>query len=226
MIQNAVSGATPAESMVRRVLAAVSCTPSSAADIASRCGLSRVAAAHRLSSLVKSGRVQRVGYGLFSKNGPEATGPMPARVLARPQPVRDQILAFLTEPRQAFEVAAHTGRRTATITGHMRAMLKLNLVERVGYGRYARAGSGSAPLSAGALVRPHPVCEQILAFLDQPRNAKDIATHLQRPVALVRDRLRAMQTRGLVRCIQPQVFARIGTNEPHSASSPEVSAAA
>ncbi len=226
MIQTVISGAVPGERMVRRVLAAVSCTPSSAADIASRCGLSRVASAHRLSSLVKSGRVQRVGYGLFSKNGPEATGPMPAQVLARPQPVRDQILAFLTEPRQAFEVAAHTGRRTATITGHMRAMLKLNLVERVGYGRYARTGSGSAPPSAGTLVRPHPVCEQILAFLDQPRNAKDIAGHLQRPFALVRDRLRAMQARGLVRCIQPQVFARIGKVELHSTSTPEASAAA
>lgn len=221
MIQDVVAGTVPAESMVRRVLAAVSCTPSSAADIASRCGLSRVAAAHRLSSLVKSGRVRRVGYGLFSMNGPEAAGPMPAQVLARPQPVRDQILAFLTEPRQAFEVAAHTGRRTATITGHMRAMLKLNLVERVGYGRYARTGSGSVLPSAGALVRPHPVCEQILAFLDQPRNAKDIAAHLQRPVALIRDRLRAMQTRGLVRCIQPQVFARIGQDDPHSASGSE-----
>ena len=226
MTQDVILGVAFAENLVQRVLAAVSCKPSSAVDIANRCGLSRKATAHRLSRLAKSRRIQRVGYGLYCVNGPEATMPMPAQHLGRPQPVRDQILAFLTEPRQAFEVAVHTGRRTATITGHMRAMLKLNLVERVGYGRYAQTGSGSAPPSADKLLRPHPVCEQILACLDQPRDAKDIAAYLQRPVGLVRDRLRIMQTRGWVRCIQPQVFARIEEDEPHSVSSPEASVAA
>ena len=216
-----VPGAAPAENMVQRVLAAVSCTPSNAAQIASRCGLSRAATSQRLLSLVNNGRIQRVGYGLFTVNGPEAPQPTPPQAVTRPQPVRDQILAFLTEPRQAFEVAVHTGRRTATITGHMRAMLKLNVVERVGYGRYARAGTGAAPPSAQALARPHPLCEQILIFLDQPRNVKEIAAHLQRSIALVRDRLRAMAMRDLVSCIQPNVFVRIGVDSPHSASSPE-----
>lgn len=204
----------PTETVIGRVLAAVNHVPSNAADIAGRCGLSRVAASHRLSSLVKRGRIQRVGYGLFTLSSSEATFPVPTQALGRPQPVRDQILAFLTEPRQAFEVAAHTGRRTATITGHMRAMLKLNLVVRVGYGRYARPGSGFVPPSVDAPVRPHPVCEKILALLEEPRNAKEIAAQLQRPVGLVRDRLRAMQVRGLVRCIQHQVFIRICENAP------------
>ena len=219
MTQDVISGITPAEcppakTMVRRVLAAVNHTPSDAAAIASRCGLSRVATAKRLSGLVKSGRIQRVGYGLFVISSSEPTRPVPTQAPARPQPVRDQILAFLSEPRQAFEVAAHTGRRTATITGHMRAMLKLNLVQRVGYGRYARTGSGSAPASAEKFVRPHPTCELILALLDEPRQAQELAAQLQRPVTLIRDRLRTMQLRGLVRCMHPQVFVRIRLHEP------------
>ena len=213
MIGDVLSAAAPAqpaptETVIGRVLAAVNHVPSSAADIASRCGLSRMAASLRLSSLVKRGRIQRVGYGLFTLTSPEA-----ALSLGRPQPVRDQILAFLSEPRQAFEVAAHTGRRTSTITGHMRAMLKLNLVVRVGYGRYARPESGFVLPSLDALVRPHPVCEKILALLEEPRTATEIAAQLQRPVGLVRDRLRAMQVRGLVRCVQPQVFIRIHKHE-------------
>ena len=219
MTDDVLSAAAPAqpaltETVIGRVLAAVNHVPSNAADIASRCGLSRVAASHRLSSLVKRGRIQRVGYGLFTLSSSEAAVPVPTQALERPQPVRDQILAFLTEPRQAFEVAAHTGRRTATITGHMRAMLKLNLVVRVGYGRYARPGSGSVLASVDALVRSHPVCEKILALLEEPRNAREIAIQMQRPVGLVRDRLRAMQARGLVRCIQNQVFIRMYEHEP------------
>jgi len=121
MTQDVISGTTPAEcqpaaSMSQRVLAAVNRTPSDAAAIASRCGLSRVATTRHLCSLVTRGRIQRVGYGLFAVNSSEPTHPVPAQALARPQPVRDQILAFLSEPWQAFEVAAHTGRRTATIT--------------------------------------------------------------------------------------------------------------
>lgn len=202
------------KSITRRVLSALDGTPANAAEIAGRCGLPRVVAARHLGGLVKRGRVQRVGYGLFVANSTGTAPPAPAQVLARPQPVRDQILAFLTEPRQAFEVAAHTGRRTATITGHMRAMLKLGLVVRVGYGRYALAGSVSAPPPAEALVRPHPVGEQVLRFLAEPRHVNDIAAHLQRSADKTRQQLLAMQHRGLVRSIQPQVFARICENEP------------
>jgi hypothetical protein len=190
MIQDVSSGTTPtkrppATNMSLRVLAAVNQTPSDAATIAGRCGLSRVATAQRLFSLVKRGRIQQVGYGLFTVNRSEVAHPVPVHALARPQPVRGQILAFLTEPRQASEVAAHTGRRTATITGQMRAMLKLNLVERVGYGRYARTESGSAPPSAETFVRPHPTCEMILTLLDEPGHARELAAQLQRPVALI-----------------------------------------
>ena len=231
MTRDVTAGVAPIDhpapkSIIRRVLAALDGTPANAAEIAGRCGLSRVAAARHLAALVKRGRVLRVGYGLFVANSTGTAPSAPAQVLARPQPVRDQILAFLTEPRQAFEVAAHTGRRTATITGHMRAMLKLGLVVRVGYGRYALAGSVSAPPPPEALVRPHPVGEQVLKFLAKPRHVNDIAAHLQRSPDKTRQQLLAMQLRGLVQSIQPQVFARIRKDEPSLSDSEGAAAAA
>ena len=230
MIQDVMHGVAQAEGAPRKgisqqVFAAVNQNPCRAAQVGSLCGLSRRKTASYLASLARRGRIRRVGYGLFAANDP-AIHPVPAQALARPQPVRDQILAFLTEPRQAFEVAAHTGRRTATITGHMRAMVKLGLVERVGYGRYALAGPMPAPLPARALVRPHPVGEQVLGFLDEPRHVREIAAHLQRPMDKIREQLRAMQRRELVRCIRPQVFARISGDERHSAHTQEAAAAA
>jgi len=57
----------------------------------------------------------------------------------RPQPIRDAILAFLGEPRQAREVAAHIGRPVSNATGHLAAMRRRGLVVRTGPGRYERA---------------------------------------------------------------------------------------
>ena len=65
----------------------------------------------------------------------------PHNLPARPQPIRDAILAFLSEPRQAVEIARHIARPVPTTTGHLAAMRRLGLVERVGYGLYALPGA-------------------------------------------------------------------------------------
>jgi len=57
----------------------------------------------------------------------------------RPQLIRDAILAFLSEPRRAREVAAHIGRPVSNATGHLAAMRRRGLVVRNGHGRYERA---------------------------------------------------------------------------------------
>jgi len=57
----------------------------------------------------------------------------------RPQPIRDAIMRFLTEPRSAGEIAEHIERPVPTATGHLGAMMRLGLVHRVGYGTYAPA---------------------------------------------------------------------------------------
>ncbi len=65
--------------------------------------------------------------------------PRPAPHRWRPQLIRDAILAFLGESRQAREVAAHIGRPVSNATGHLAAMRRRGLVVRTGHGRYERA---------------------------------------------------------------------------------------
>jgi len=58
----------------------------------------------------------------------------------RPQPIRDAILRFLTEPRSAGDIAEHIARPVPTATGHLGAMIRLGLVQRLAFGTYAPAG--------------------------------------------------------------------------------------
>jgi DNA-binding transcriptional ArsR family regulator len=70
------------------------------------------------------------------------TGPRPS---PRPQPIRDAILAYLSDPRRAVDFARHIERPVPTTTGHLAAMRRLGLVDRVGYGLYALHGTVPAP---------------------------------------------------------------------------------
>jgi len=85
--------------------------------------------------LVRLGVAIRVGYGLYGL--PDAALPL---VPTRPQPIRDAILACLSQPRRAVEVAAYIGRPGSITTGHLGAMKRLGLVVQVERGVYARPG--------------------------------------------------------------------------------------
>jgi hypothetical protein len=63
----------------------------------------------------------------------------PARP-ARPPPIRDAILHFVTQPRAASEIAQYIERPVPTTTGHLRAMIRLGLVRRIAFGTYAPGG--------------------------------------------------------------------------------------
>lgn len=193
-----------------RILAFLS-EPRHTHEIAAHTGERRKKISGHLHQMLALKLVERIGYGIYIKAG-GLDGPLPATSHKRPQPVRDQILAFLTEPRHAHEIAAHTGRRTATITGHLRAMLVLRLVERVAYGVYARAEVPCSPTSARVYERPRPLSDEILRLLYEPRHLDDIATQLERPASAVRRRLSDMLGRGLVRAVEPEVFRRMETN--------------
>lgn len=137
------------------------------------------------------------------------SGPLVSSKRARPQPVRDAILAFMTEPRQAFEIARHTGKATASITGHMRAMLELGLVERIAYGRYARSGTATVPPRHIALIRPRSLTDRVLATLDQPKTLGEVAESLQLPVERVLPHLEKMRESGAIACNPNGILARI-----------------
>lgn len=67
-------------------------------------------------------------------------------VTTRPQPIRDAILLFLSEPRSARAVADHIGRPVPTATGHLAAMRRRKLVQRLGYNAYAGAEYAGPPV--------------------------------------------------------------------------------
>ena len=144
-----------------------------------------------------------------------AAAPDPRSVVlgkrTRPQPVRDAILAFMTEPRQAFEIARHTGKATASITGHMRTMLELGLVERIAYGRYARSGTVPVPPPHIALIRPHPLTNRVLGTLTEPKTPDEIAELLRLPVDRLLPHLQKMRKNGVIWCNRQGSFARIHT---------------
>jgi len=115
-----------------------------------------------LDALVCAGQAARIGKGLtvateqprVMPDVPAAPPPAPRR--SRPQLIRDAILAFLGEPRQAQEVAAHIGRPVSNATGHLAAMRRRGLVVRTGHGRYERASR--CPARCGRRPRPSSGC--------------------------------------------------------------------
>jgi DNA-binding transcriptional ArsR family regulator len=126
-----------AMSEIRALLA----TPCRIGTVAAALGLTRPAAARYLAELEQTGKVVRLDGGLHvlagSKRhrGPPTIAPV---VLHRPQPIRDAILAYLTEPRRALDIAAHIERPIATATGHLAAMKRRGLVVSVRRGVYAQ----------------------------------------------------------------------------------------
>ena len=69
----------------------------------------------------------------------------PARGTTRKQPIRDAIMAYLTEARSAKQIAEHIERKVSIATGHLRAMAIRGLVVRVGWGQYIRTDRCDAP---------------------------------------------------------------------------------
>jgi len=121
--------------VVRNAVQASLTQPRRSAEVSRLLGIRPGKARSCLHDLVRKGVVMRVGYGLYGM--PDAALPL---VPARPQPVRDAILACLSQPRRVVEVAAYIGRPGSTTTGHLGAMKRLGLVVQVERGVYARPG--------------------------------------------------------------------------------------
>lgn len=131
-------------------------------DLAAVLGWSESRTGWWLRTLIHGRRVRLDSRGLFVATpvGPQEADdpgdPSAFDPTARLQPVRDSIMAFLLgQPRQAVEIASVVGRSVPCVTGHLRAMRVRGLVERIGYGRYARADMpGLPPPSERNLQRP------------------------------------------------------------------------
>ncbi len=135
-----------------RMILAFLAAPRRIGEVVRHTGAPRGTVRSRVDALICTGQAARISPGLYVATGrPCAERCVPAAPAAapcsgRPQPIRDAILAFLGEPRQAQDVAAHIGRPVSTATGHLAAMRRRGLVLRIAPGRYERAVvSGTAP---------------------------------------------------------------------------------
>jgi DNA-binding IclR family transcriptional regulator len=125
----------------------------------------------------------------------------------RKQPVRDGILAFLTRPRRPLEIARQMERSVPNITGHLRAMQRLNLVVRLAYGVYAPA---RAPYLHQAAQNPSPrrpkTADLIPAFLAKPRAVAEVVQQFGITEATARHNLNELRRRGLVERLEEGTY--------------------
>ena len=169
--------------------------PRSLRVIAERFGLSADAAGDRVATLRARGDVVRVGFAIYAAAGWRGGNVTLPR--SRPQPIRDAIMAFLTEPRSARAIADHIERPVPTATGHLAAMRRRGLVRRLGYSAYARADYAGPPISYCSLdLDSLPAA--ILPLLTEPRGPEAIARRLGRSEAIVQECLCTMQRHGAI----------------------------
>ncbi len=187
-----------------RVILAFLAAPRRIGEVARHAGAPRGTVRSRVDALVCAGQAAKVGPGLYAATGqsravprvPAARPAAPAR--RRAQPIRDAILAFLGEPRQARDVAAHIGRPVSTATSHLATMRRRGLVVRVAHGRYERAEPAPDLARLAAAFVPSPVRHAILAHLSEPRRLKDIAAHVGSSAGSAYSHLDELRRRGLV----------------------------
>ena len=95
---------------------------------------------------------------------------------ARKQPIRDAIMAYLTEARSAKEIAGHIERKVSIATGHLRAMGQRGLVVRVGWGQYVRADRCDTPPDPTTITRTNSTMSLVQVHAPQAESLE----HLQR----------------------------------------------
>jgi hypothetical protein len=92
----------------------------------------------------------------------------------RRQPIRNAILAYLTEPRTVKQIADRIGRRTSVATGHLRAMHAKNLIVRVSWGVWVRQDKCPNPPDPATIRRSCRARDVLLQHLQQPKTLADL----------------------------------------------------
>jgi len=172
-----------------RTILAFLAVPRRICEVARHTGAPRGTVRGQLDALVCAGQAARVCRGLTVATGqprvmPDGpVAPSPVACHRRPQLIRDAIMAFLGEPRQAREVAAHIGRPVSNATGHLAAMRRRGLVVRTGHGRYERAeplpdpARQAAALSLASEARAGSAHEDTEAAVQDARSGSILPRH-------------------------------------------------
>ncbi len=100
----------------------------------------------------------------------------PTSGTTRKQPIRDAIMAYLTEERSAKQIAGHIDRKVSIATGHLRAMRMRGLVVRVGWGQYVRADRCETPPDPATITRANSTMSLVQLHAPQAESLE----HLQK----------------------------------------------
>lgn len=165
-----------------------------------------------LRRLVDGGAAVRLGHGRYAPTGKPCT---PSVVRPRSQPIRDTLLAYLDEPRQACDVARHIGRTIPIATGHLGQMTRLGLVVRVAYGVYQLRDTCTRAPEPETIERGRPVEDQVRRIVDREKSFRQICDEAGRPARAVRPHLQKLvREHGIERVgedffrpISPDLFA-------------------
>lgn len=121
------------------------------------------------------------------------TSSEPLLTPARPAPIRAAILAYLSQPRSAGEVADHICRPIPTATGHLNAARKLGLVTRLARSQYALAGfDGDLMPQPRTRARPHDetrLRRTIIDLLHDTRTETDLHLLTNAPPDQIRNEI-------------------------------------
>ncbi len=93
-----------------------------------------------------------------------------ARGTTRKQPIRDAIMAYLTEARSAKQIAEHIERKVSVATGHLRAMRVRGLVVRVGWGQYIRTDRCEAPPDPTTITRANSTKDLVRRYASEAQS--------------------------------------------------------
>lgn len=197
------TGVTDLKSEVVAALA----TPQRVVAVAASFGVPRATMQARIDRCVLAGLVVRVGYGRYATVAAHTTPTHSSTAMKRPQPVRDMILAFLTQQRQAKEIANHIGRSVPNATGHLAAMGRRGLVVRTAYGCYQRSDLVLADSRPAKITRPTPTQDVVRACLNQPRHYSVVADLIGQSPQKAGDALHRLAKSGLAVFLGRGVFA-------------------
>lgn len=135
-------------------------------------------------------------FDLPSVRASRAASRSPARGTARKQPIRDAIMAYLTEARSAKQIAEHIERKVSIATGHLRAMGIRGLVVRVGWGQYIRTDRCDAPPDPTTITRANSTVSLVQLHAAEAESLEHLQKLTGRPLERVLRAVRGLQAAG------------------------------
>ncbi|MBN9560470.1 MAG: hypothetical protein J0H14_07025 [Alphaproteobacteria bacterium] len=122
---------------IRDAIQAFLTEPRTAKAIAEHIDRSVPAATGHLAAMRRRGLVRRLGFATYAHA--DYVGDVVSLQDERAHPIRDAILAYLTEPRSPKDVTRHLGRDSGGLNHHPAVLVRGGRVRRLGYAIYVRA---------------------------------------------------------------------------------------